>query len=436
MNLRRGLDYPAALRILEAIPSRTVKPGLQRISALLKAIGSPERTVPVIHVVGTNGKGSVAAMLDRVLREAGYRVGLYSSPHLSDVRERVRVQGACISQDDLCRHVGVLDGAMRVLPDPPSYFELLTAMAFRHFSECAVDVAVLEAGMGGRWDATHQGTPLCCVLTGVALDHTEFLGPTLADIAREKAGIATAGVPFVAGVLTPEAKNAAQQECSARGGRWISTEGIDAAAIRERWDGTQFRIESPAYAGLVDLSLPGLWQQGNLCTVLGAVDSLRSIGLDIEKSHLIAGLRNVRWPGRFESVHRAPRIVLDGAHNPSAISAICGGLQRLVPQSERRHVLFGAMADKAVPEMLKILLPVVSCITTTSSGDPRAMSARELAEATSRLGVRAKISDTVADGVAMASASLGSGDVLLVTGSLAVVGQARVEWVEAGCGKI
>ena len=436
MNLRRGLDYPEALRILEAIPSRTVKPGLQRISALLKAIDSPESTVPVIHVVGTNGKGSVAAMLDRVLREAGYRVGLYSSPHLSNVRERVRVQGACISEEDFCRHVAALDGAMRALPDRPSYFELLTAMAFRHFSECAVDVAILEAGMGGRWDATHQGTPLCCVLTGVSLDHTEFLGPTLADIAREKAGIATAGVPLVAGAIAPEAERAAQHECDARGARWISTNGIDVAAIQERWDGTRFQVESTIYTGPVDLSLPGLWQQDNLRTVLGAVEVLRPIGFEIEKHHLIAGLGSVRWPGRFESVRDAPRIVLDGAHNPSAISAICGGLQRLAPHRERRHVLFGAMKDKAVPEMLEILLPVVSRVTATTSGDPRAMSGQEVAEAASQLGVDAKISDTVAGGIAIASASLGTSDVLLVTGSLAVVGQARVELLEAGCSKI
>lgn len=433
MDLDTGFDDQAALRLLETVPSSAVKPGLQRISALLEALGHPERTVPVVHVVGTNGKGSVAAMLERILREAGYRVGLYTSPHLSDIRERIRVQGTCIADRDLCRHAEALDRAIRSFRERPSYFELLTAMAFRHFSEASVDIAVMEAGMGGRWDATHQGFALCCVLTGVALDHTEYLGSTLADIAREKAGIAADGVPFVAGELPPEARRAARDECEARGGRWLAADAIEIELVREGWDGTCFEVESTVYHGRLELSLPGRWQRDNLRTALATVDALRSSGLIVEEDQLVAALQQVQWPGRFESVRTAPRIVLDGAHNPSAIAVVSDGLCRLSPRRQTRHLLFGAMRDKAVPEMLEILLPAVTEVTVTTSREPRAMSAQDVANIAARFGVSPKISDTVADGIAIASASLGSSDVLLVTGSLAVVGQARVELLEAGC---
>ena len=433
MNLETGFDDQAALRMLETVPSHVVKPGLQRISAVLEALGRPERTLPIVNIVGTNGKGSVAAMLDRVLREAGYRVGLYTSPHLSDVRERIRVQGACIREDDFCRHAGVLEQAIQPLAERPSYFELLTAMAFRHFSLSAVDVAIMEAGMGGRWDATHQGSPLCCVLTGVALDHVEYLGRTLKEIAREKAGIAATGVPFVAGALPPEAEEAARSECRARGGRWVSADKVSVASLDERWDGSSFQVASPGYAGRIELSLPGRWQVNNLQTVLSAIDELRSSGLVISESNLTTGLRGVRWPGRFESVAEKPRIVLDGAHNASAIAAVSDFVCRLAPRKQVRHLLFGAMKDKAVSEMLRILLPTVSTVTITTSREPRAMSAQEAGEIASRFGASAEISDTVADGIAIASASLEPSDVLLVTGSLAVAGQARVELLEAGC---
>ncbi len=434
MDVEIGIgDYQAALRLLETVPSHLVKPGLGRISAVLETLGHPERAVPVVHIVGTNGKGSVAAMLDRVLREAGYRVGLYTSPHLSDVRERIRIQGACIAEADFCRHASVLGRAIRPPAERPSYFELLTAMAFRHFSECSLDVAIMEAGMGGRWDATHQGSALCCVLTNVGLDHTEYLGSTLADIAREKAGIAAPAVPFVVGELPREAEQAARNECTSRGGRWISAAKVDVRSVDERWDGSRFEVQSATYEGSVELSLPGGWQRENLRIALAALDSLRSSGLVVQASPLVEGLRRVRWPGRFESVRGAPRIVLDGAHNPAGIAAVCDSFRRLAPHKQTRHLLFGAMNDKAVSKMLEILLPEVSGMTVTTGGGVRAMRPHEVAEIASRFGVGAKISDTVADGIAIATASLEPSDVLLVTGSLVVVGQARVELLEAGC---
>jgi dihydrofolate synthase/folylpolyglutamate synthase len=424
---------PAERALLDLSPALDVKPGLERIRRLLGRLGDPHRSYRSIHIAGTNGKGSVAAILDAVLRAAGFRVGCYTSPHLVELRERIRVNGRCIPVDALRTALSALAPAIEAMADRPSVFELLTAVALAHFAATDVDVAVVEAGMGGRFDATNVIAPSVSVLTTVDVDHTDFLGATRAEIAWEKAGIAKDAVPLLLGrTIQGEVADLIEREAGRRHASVIRSP-VSLEAIAADRHGTRLRVAGLGALRRLRLPLAGPFQEENLHTALGTIACLRDRGWSIADEPLRAGVAAVRWPGRLEFLGDGPVVLLDAAHNVAGVSALLTALERLWPDRGTRRLLFGALRDKDVEGMAARLAPAFPRITAVASAAPRALPARSVLEVLERLGARPRLADTVADGLREALAMSAPGELLVVTGSMTVVGEARMQLVGGPC---
>ena len=418
------MDYAAARAFLDRLPRYEVKPGLERVRRLLDAVGRPERTSRAIHVAGTNGKGSVVAMLASVLHRAGFRVGRYTSPELVDFRDRVVVDGAWISEEALALGVDRLQEAIDA-GDPASQFEAITALAFDHFARLGVDLAVIEVGLGGRFDATNVVSPILTVLTNVTLDHQWILGESLEEIAWEKAGIAKAGVPLICGDLDPTVQRVVAAECARVGAEMLPSGTIDVTARETDWTSAHYTAGVSGRRLEIELPLPGRYQEENLRVVLRAVDALREKGLDIPDDAIVEGLREVTWPGRFEIVHRDPIIVLEGAHNPAGAERLAADIVARVPDPARRHLLFGVLGDKNAREMLDVLGPAFGSIALCQSSSPRALPVTELRQLTAARALDTAWYHSVAEALEGILPTLCKADVLVVAGSLTVVAEAR-----------
>jgi len=424
------MTFAEARSLLAQLPTLEVKPGLERIERLLEALGHPERAFPVVHVAGTNGKGSVVAMLDSVLRCAGYHVGRYTSPELIDIRERITLDGEWISREALAERVGGLSGHLSVDTDPPTQFEALTALAFSAFAQAKADLAVVEVGLGGRFDATNCARSVLTILTNVAFDHVDILGGTIEKIAWEKAGIVKPGVPLVTGEIPPEAEAVVNHECSDARATRVDSRLFRLARAAAGGLSAEFRLSRPGFPEVVRLPLLGGYQMENLRVALSAIAQLRNLGWKIPADAVSAGLSAVQWPGRFEIVRRSPTFILEGAHNPAGARVLAEDIAALVPDAGNRHLLFGALADKDVDGMLEVLAPVFGHVSLCQSASPRAHDAEQLVE---HLGER---SEPVAwyDSVGCAIDSivplLDVDDVLVVAGSLTVVAEARRRLLE------
>lgn len=427
------MDYRQARHILDRLPSRDVKPGLDRTYRLLDALGHPEAAVPAIHVAGTNGKGSVAAMLSGILERAGFHVGRYTSPELVDFRDRICVDGAFIPEDALAAGVEAILPVLQATGDTPTLFEALTAVGLWHFAREHVDLAVVEVGLGGRFDATNAVRPILSILTTVGRDHLALLGDTIERIAWEKAGIAKPGVPFLAGALCPAAMNVVQTACSGVGAPLLLADSVPLKRVAFDWDGASYTVTAAGFPERIALSLLGGFQAENLRLVLRAVELLRKSGLAIAAPAIEEGLAGARWPGRFEVVARAPIVVLDGAHNLPAAQALVAAIEETVPRRENRHLLFGILADKEVEPVCRALLSAFSTATLTASSSPRALPVDVLAQTVRDLGIAARSTPDVREGVRASRALLRPDDVLVVAGSLTVVAEARPCFVEAAC---
>jgi dihydrofolate synthase/folylpolyglutamate synthase len=426
------LTYAEARRALERLPSLDVKPGLDRILRLLDALDHPEQAFPAIQIAGTNGKGSVAAMLASVLSQAGYRVGRFTSPDLIDFRDRISIDDLWIEGDELAHTVE------RILPvfaaeDPPTLFEALTAIAFHHFAKNKVDLAVVEVGLGGRFDATNVLSPLLTILTTVGRDHLALLGGTIEKIAWEKAGIAKEDVPCLAGDLPLEAQRILVAECVRVHAPLTDCYTIDIERVAFDWDKVTYQIEASDLPKEILLPLLGGYQQENLRVTLRAIVLLRKNGLTIPSRAIASGLAAVRWPGRFELISRRPIIILDGAHNQPGALALAEDIERTLPNRIHRHLLFGILADKELEPIARALFPLFSSVTLTRSKSPRAMALESLLETARSLGIVPLRSSSVREGVTRAYNSLKEEDALVVTGSLTVVREARPILLEELC---
>lgn len=411
---------------------------------LLGRLGSPQDAYRIVHIAGSNGKGSTAALTESILRAAGLRTGLYTSPHLVDFAERIRVNARPIGAGALARLVGrvrpVAEDVSRAAGRSATFFEITTAMALLHFADARVDVAVIETGLGGRFDATNVMRPDVCVLTPIALEHQRQLGRTLGAIAREKSGILKRGVPAVS----------AAQERAARG---VIAERARAVGAPLAWLGRDFHARPRAegtfdYEGLAlrlpDLrcGLAGQHQIGNAALALAACERLarrfRRPGARIEPEAMRRGLAAARWPGRLETVRRGrdgrPRVVLDGAHNPAAARALAAALPRAF--SYRRVLLVaGAMADKDLGALTRALSREVSrtggLVLATAPAFERAEKPRALAAHFRRAGARAIAVGNVPAALDAAMARARAGDLVVVAGSLYLVGEARAHLLPA-----
>ena len=427
------MDCAEARCILENLPTLEVKPGLARVNRLLDALDHPQQTFPTIHVAGTNGKGSVAAMLASVLHQAGYKVGRFTSPELLDFRDRISVDDTWIAQQELAAVVERLLPVLNEEIDCPTLFEALTAIAFDHFAVQRVDLAVIEAGLGGRFDATNTVAPMLTILTNVGRDHIGLLGSRLEQIAWEKAGIAKRQVPFLIGDLPAAAEKVVIAECRLAGAELVRLDPISVKRRRFDWERTTYAVEAEDLPKEIDLPLLGGYQGENLRLALRAVQSLREQGVVIPNDAVAAGLGGVRWPGRFEVVARDPTVVLDGAHNVPAAQALAKDVVEYVPEKRHRRLLFGVLADKEWKAISRILFPLFSEVTLTRSQSPRALSLDVLGQAASFLGASFACCETVPDGLTHACSGLVTEDVLFVAGSLSVVREARSALVEVPC---
>jgi dihydrofolate synthase/folylpolyglutamate synthase len=424
------MSYLQSVEFLYGLQKHGIKPGLEAIRALLERLGRPERRYPTLHVGGTNGKGSTAALAASVLTAAGYRVGLYTSPHLVDFRERMVVNGrmmeeACVA--DLTGRVRAACGA----PREPTFFEFTTAMAFQHFADSGVDVAVVEVGLGGRFDATNVLEPVAAAVTTVALDHQEHLGSTVAAIAFEKAGIIKPGVPVVVGRVSDEAAAVLERAAEERRAS-LRRLPKDFRAVGE--SPAQFRFDGlrASYDGLA-CPLEGRHQLDNAACALALLEAA-SDRLPVAEEAVRGGLRTVRWEGRLETVESRPHTVLDGAHNPDAASAVAEYLAGIRRSRSRSRVLlvWGMMRDKDREGFLDRLLPFVDDVIVTQVRGPRATPAPELEALVRERGRTAHVKPDPADALALARRMAAPDDMVLLTGSLLLVGEAKA--IMLGCG--
>lgn len=425
------MDYPEARGLLESLPSQ-VKPGLDRIDRLLRALGHPERKFPAVHIAGTNGKGSVAAMLSAVLSQAGYRIGRFTSPDFLDFRDRITVDGVWIPEERLAAGVERLHPLLASGNDRPTMFEVLTAIALSHFAEEGVDLAVVEVGLGGRFDATNVVRSILSILTNVGRDHTDLLGERVEGIAWEKAGIAKQRVPLLVGPLSPEAEPVVEEV--ARNARtWIARADVAVEEVSRDLDRAVYRISGCDMPGEITIPLIGGYERENLGLVLAAIALLRGMGWEIPNSVVHTGLRNLFWPGRFEVMGRSPLVILDGAHNLPGVRALARDVERFFPARDRRILLFGILRDKEVDAMCDVLFPLFPRIVLTQSPSPRALPAGNLLPLAHSYGAEATVTKSVVKGLEAAQEQLQIDDAFLVTGSLTVVKAARRFLVEAKC---
>lgn len=355
----------ARLRALGGGEYAGMRPGLERIEVLLDALGNPERRCLIVQVGGTNGKGSVAAMVATILKSGGRRVGLYTSPHLVSFRERIRVNGEAIAEDAVADGVDALGTLIARLG--ATTFEATTALALDHFAREAVEVAVLEVGLGGRLDATTVGRPRVTVVMPIDLDHEAFLGRTLAEVAGEKAAIIRSGVAIVAAQAEPASGVILRRAAAV--GVPVLLEGRDLFVTVTRWglEGQVIRCVGPGWA-LDDLRLPllGRFQSGNALVAVAAARAL-----EVSEAAVRDGLERVRWPGRFQVLGTPPRLILDGAHNPGAARALASSLQEFFG-TKSLTLIVGISQDKDAARILTALAPVARRLILTASSNPRA----------------------------------------------------------------
>lgn len=412
---------------------------LNTIRAMLAAAGDPQLHFPCVHIAGTKGKGSVAALVESVVRTAGYCTGLFTSPHLVSFRERIRTGGVMVSEAEIATLVGQVRPIIDTLRaaeklNPSTFFEAYTLMAFLHFARQAVDLAVIETGLGGRLDATNTCRPAVCAITTLGMDHTEILGDTLPLIAREKAGILKPGVPAVHAPQPPEALAVLQDVAAAVGAPLCSAPPIievtqppplavpsaGAAMPRALQEVT---VGQARGALTVRLPLPGAHQAVNAAVALGIIDLLNNLGWDIPEKAVIAGMESTRWPGRLEIVDARPWIVLDVAHNPPAAAAVAGALPQLI-EYERLFVIIGASAEKDIRGLCAPLAGLCHTAILTRAAISRSLPTHELQQQTADLWPACHIAEDVAEALQTARKLATTRDCILVTGSFYIVGEA------------
>lgn len=416
------MTYEEALSYIHSICWKGSKLGLDRTRELLGKLNDPQKELKFIHIAGTNGKGSTAAMLSSILEKAGYRVGLYTSPFINRFNERMQVNHQPIPDEELAALTEYVRPHADAMADSPTEFELITALAMVWFARQKCDIVVLEVGMGGELDSTNIiDVPEAAVIAAMGLDHVKELGPTMADIARAKAGIIKEGGRVVSYGGNPEADEVIAAVCRARN---ASLRQPDFSAIVPGDFGLEGQTFSYKGWRVLRIPLVGAYQMNNAAVVLETVEVLRQRGWHISDEAVRQGLADTRWPARFEVLRRDPVFIVDGGHNPHGIRATAESLQRLFPGKKFTFVT-GVMADKDVESILGLIVPLADQFFTVRPDNPRAMSAQELAERIRAMGAKATPCESVADGVDRAVAVEGKDGVACALGSLYMSGDVR-----------
>ncbi|MBI3803388.1 MAG: bifunctional folylpolyglutamate synthase/dihydrofolate synthase [Nitrospirae bacterium] len=419
------MPYADAIDYLYRLQWHGIQPGLERMERLLSLLSHPEKQYRSVHIGGTNGKGSTAATVAEVLKRGGYRVGLYTSPHLIDFSERIRLSGKPIPAGEIVRLTGLIRA--RIAQEAPelqaslTFFEFTTVIAFLYFAEQKIDLAVVEVGLGGRFDATNLLAPMVSAITQIDLDHERYLGTTVLQIAAEKAGIIKLRTPLVTGAVQPEVLSLFEEEARSkeapliRVDREITVEGERPSRFIYR--GVRERV--------VSSPLLGRHQIRNAAISIGVIEQLQKQGIAVPEEAILEGVRRVRWSGRLEMIRKEPLILLDGAHNPAGARALADFLSGVDPERRGRHwLIVGIMRDKNISEILSPLLPWADEIVLTRPEIERAAEP-DLLIASLPPSLHATIREQIPDAIAHVESLLTPSDTLVITGSLYTVGEAK-----------
>jgi dihydrofolate synthase / folylpolyglutamate synthase len=423
-NTRKENAYQKSLDYLYGLEKFGMIFGLAQIRKMLEAIGDPHKAIQSIHIGGTNGKGSTAAMMASILQQEGYRVGLYTSPHLVRFTERIKVNGQEIDEKEVASLAGWMKEKIEAagIPSSVTFFDFTTAMALLYFSQKMVDLAILEVGLGGRLDSTNVVDPLLSIVTNVALDHEDVLGKGILRIAREKAGIIKESRPFITAATQPQVLRLFSKICREKGAPFYRV-GKD---VQGSWEGDHdFR-----YEGLhrklwsVTLNLLGRHQVVNATTALAALEVVEELGYPVSTQGMIDGLRLVDWPGRLERVSSSPKVVVDGAHNLAGALAL---KEALGQEFQFRHLilLIGILKDKDIRGILRTLAPLADHIILSKPHIDRAAPVISLHEALGKDRKKAEIVEDVEDAIQKGLSMTGEEDLLCIAGSLYMVGEAK-----------
>ena len=404
---------------------------LSRMVEFMNLLGSPQLEFPSLHVAGSKGKGSVSAFCASVLQAAGFKVGLYTSPHLKDFEERMQINGVPISRNTLAEYVEEIKPAVESIPKLTT-FEIMTGLAFLFFARQKVDIAVIEVGLGGRLDATNIITPLVSVITSLYLDHVTILGETLEEIAAEKGGIIKPGIPVVSAPQEEKALNVIKKIAAQRGSQLIKVEeDYPFSIVSSTLDGQEFVLTNPGEGQGGDSSyfipLLGTYQVLNAVTAYAALDNIRSRGFPLDEAEIKRGLETTVWPARFEIARREPPVIFDSAHNPASMRKLRETLDSFFPDLPL-ILVFGISEDKQLDGMFQEILPRTSHLITTQANHPRAMNAEDLEKWAREYPCSTEAIPNVQNALSRAIQLAGNEKVVLVAGSIFVAASARIAW--------
>jgi len=421
MSIKDTLEY------IHNVKWQGSKPGLDRTRELLQKLGNPEKELKFVHVAGTNGKGSTCICIANVLKQAGYKTGLYISPFVLRFNERMQVDGVHISDEELEQCIDEIRPFADAMEDSPTEFELITALAMKHFLNKGCDIVVLEVGMGGRLDSTNViDTPELAVITAIGFDHVKELGPTITDIAREKAGIIKPGGDVVIYGGEPEVVEVFEHVASERNAKL--TKADFSRTIKQELSLNGINLKIDPYREFM-FPLLGAYQPKNVTVAITALEALRGKGYNIKDDDMIKGLESVNWPGRIEILGHDPIFILDGSHNPQGMEVTADSLRKLFGD---KKIIFinGVMADKDINAMMATIIPSAKRFITVTPDNPRAMNAHDLAEILKRSGIPTTAHDTIIAGVSEALNIAKKEDVICAMGSLFFSPEIRAAYAE------
>jgi len=413
-------EYSETCRFLYSLDRFGILLGLDNISSLLNELGNPQTTFPVVHVGGSNGKGSTSSMVYGILREAGFTTALYTSPHLNDFRERIRINGALVTKEA----VTASTRKIREIYDPErtTFFEFTTAVAFDCIAQAKPDMAVIEVGLGGRLDATNTVDPVVTVITDISREHEDYLGVGIEAIAREKAGIIKEGTPVITGAGRRSARKVIAEAARDKGAA-VREFGRDFVGVRTGLDRFTFRSGDLVVEDLT-ISIAGGHQIKNAAIACEAVRELHKQGYLVPEKALREGLRRSRFPGRFEIVKESPDVIIDGAHTPESMRLLKSTFRQRYP-GIRPYLMTGMLREKNWKLMAEIIAPIAQEVVCVAPQGDRALDAEELAGYIRRHGIRATASSSIADGFRLLLQKTSRRDVILVAGSLYMIGPVR-----------
>ena len=426
MNYQAALDYVLSFADYERMPRSVLVFDLRRIEMLLERLGNPQQAARAIHIAGTKGKGSTAAMIASILTQAGYRTGLYTSPHILSLTERIQVDGTLIDEGIFARLVTEMKPEVEAVNAAGMYgelttFELLTALAFAYFKEMKVDYQVLETGLGGRLDATNVVKPEVCVITSISYDHTDVLGDSLARIAAEKAGIIKLGSTVVSSPQAPEAMKVIEKVCRERGVKLVKV-GSNVTWRRQSFtdEGQFFQLKG--IAGEYNLKLPllGEHQLENAAAAVAVAEVLTEKGAKISAESVARGMAEVQWPGRLQVLRKKPWVIVDGAHNADSAKRLIKALKQYFC-FDKMLLIFGASSDKNVGGIVAGLVSLPDSVIVTRSHHPRAVDPALIVSEFSKRGVVPEVAEDVASAVELALGKATPDDLICATGSLFII---------------